>query len=65
MQSERQQMGKRELYDFAALVKGETEKGIKLFDGARTEWLPKKYVQNNEDGTWTIPVWLAEEKGFI
>lgn len=58
-------MGKRELYDFAAEVKGETEKGIRLFDGAKTEWLPKSQVHDNEDGTFSIPLWLAEEKGFV
>jgi hypothetical protein len=38
---------------------------LRLFDGAKTEWVPKSYVENNEDGTFTMPVWLAKEKGFI
>ena len=29
-------------------------------------WVPKSQVEkNNEDGTFTMPEWLAIEKGFI
>lgn len=56
---------KSELVDIAAQKQGETEKGIKLFDGVRAEWLPKRYVQDNGDGTFTMPAWLAVEKGFV
>jgi hypothetical protein len=58
-------MPKSELFDLAAEIKGETEKALRLFDGAKTEWVPKSYVENNEDGTFTMPMWLAKEKGFI
>lgn len=54
-----------ELFDFAAEIKGETEKAIRLFDGSRTEWVPKSQVEDNGDGTFTIPMWLAKDKGFI
>lgn len=40
-------------------------KAYLLYDGARKEWVPKSLVENNEDGTWTMPEWLALEKGFI
>jgi hypothetical protein len=53
------------LTDIAAEIKGETDKAYRLFDGAKTEWVPKSQVENNEDGTFTMPEWLAQEKGFI
>lgn len=53
------------LIDISAEIKGETEKAFRLFDGARTEWLPKSQVENNGDGTFTMPEWLAKDKGFI
>ena len=28
-------------------------------------WIPKTLVRNNEDGTFTMPGWLAKDKGLI
>jgi hypothetical protein len=56
---------KRELVDIAAELRGETDKALRLFDGTTTEWVPKSQVENNGDGTFTMPEWLAKEKGFI
>ncbi len=53
------------LVDIAAEVKVETDKAYRLYDGARTEWVPKSQVERNDDGTFTMPEWLAQEKGFI
>ena len=53
------------LFDLAAEIKGESEKGLRLFDGTETEWVPKSQVEDNGDGTFTMPEWLAKEKGFI
>lgn len=53
------------LFDLAAEKRAETERAIRLFDGTRSEWVPKSQVQDNEDGTFTMPEWLAKEKGFI
>jgi len=58
-------MGKRELIDIAAEIRGETDKSWRLYDGGKTEWVPKSQVEKNDDGTFTIPLWLAKEKGFI
>jgi hypothetical protein len=58
-------MPKSELFDLAAEVKGETDKAWRLSDGTKTEWVPKSQVEDNGDGTFTMPLWLAEEKGFI
>lgn len=56
---------KSDLVDIAAEMKGETEKAFRLYDGARTEWVPKSQVEDNGDGTFTMPEWLAKESGFI
>jgi hypothetical protein len=53
------------LTDIAAEIKGETEKAFRLFDGAKTEWVPKSQCEDNRDGTFSMPEWLAKDKGFI
>jgi hypothetical protein len=58
-------MPKSELFDLAAEVKGETDRAWRLFDGTTTEWVPKSQVENNRDGTFTMPLWLAKDKGFV
>lgn len=57
--------GASDLIDIAGEKRGETEKALRLFDGKRTEWLPKRFVEDNGDGTFAMPEWLAKEKGFI
>ena len=54
-----------DLVDIAAEKRGETEKAFQLFDGKQTEWVPKSQVEENRDGTFAMPEWLAKEKGFI
>ncbi|UFX42164.1 hypothetical protein HAP47_0023170 [Bradyrhizobium sp. 41S5] len=56
---------KSDLVDIAAELKVETPAAFKIFDGKTTEWVPKSQVERNDDGTWTMPEWLAKEKGFI
>ena len=56
---------KFDLVDIAAHKKGETDKAIRLYDGSTTEWVPKQFVEENGDGTFTMPEWLAKDKGFI
>lgn len=58
-------MGKRELIDIAAELRGETEKAFRIFDGKTTEWVPKSQVEQNPDKTFTMPLWLAQDKGFV
>ena len=57
--------GRSDLVDIAAEKRGETEKAIRLFDGTRSEWVPKSQVEDNGDGTFAMPEWLATEKGFL
>lgn len=58
-------MGDQKLTDIAGEKRGETEKAIRIYDGAKTEWVPKQYVEDNGDGTFTMPEWMAKDKGFI
>lgn len=53
------------LTDIAGELRGETPKAFRIFDGKTTEWVPKTLVEKNEDGTFTMPEWLAKDKGFI
>lgn len=38
---------------------------VKLFDGCREEFVPLSQVNDNGNGTWSMPEWLAHKKGFI
>lgn len=58
-------MPRSELFDLAAEIKAETPKAWLLYDGAKTEWVPKSMVERNDDGTFTLPLWLAKDKGFV
>lgn len=40
-------------------------KAVKFFDGKRTEWVPLSQITDNGDGTFSMPLWLAKDKGFI
>ena len=53
------------LIDIAAERRGETTYALRLYDVTKTEWVPKSQVEDNGDGTFTMPEWLAQEKGFI
>lgn len=54
-----------DLIDISAEKRGESKAAYRLYDGTRTEWVPKSQVEDNGDGTWAMPEWLAKEKGFI
>ena len=58
-------MPNRELFDVDAQIRAETEKAWLLDDGATQAWVPKSQVEQNPDGTFTMPVWLATDKEFI
>lgn len=57
--------GESDLVDIAAEVRASTAKAWKLFDGEREAWVPKSQVEDNADGTFAMPEWLAKDKGFI
>lgn len=58
-------MPRSTLIEIAAEKRAETDKAIRIFNGKTTEWVPKSQVEDNRDGTFTMPEWLAQEKGFI
>lgn len=53
------------LTDIEVEIRAETPKAYLLFDGKTEAWVPKTHVQNNRDGTFTMPEWLAQDKEFI
>lgn len=55
----------RELVDLKGVVRGETDAAIRLVVDGKAAWLPKSVVQDNEDGTFTLPESWAIEKGLI
>jgi len=59
---------KSDLIDLSLMVHHVTEKAVLLSDTgevSKAKWCPLSQVENNGDGTWTMPEWLAKEKGFI
>lgn len=57
--------GRSDLVDIAGEVRAQTDKAIQFYDGDRTVWLPRSQIELNDDGTVTMPEWLANEKGLI
>ncbi len=53
------------LFDIDAELRHETELAFLIFDGEREFWLPKSKVENNGDGSFTMPEWMAIEKGLV
>lgn len=58
-------MTRSDIIDIAAEKRAETEKAFQLYDGTTTAWVPKSQIEDNGDGTFAMPEWLAKDKGFI
>lgn len=58
-------MSRDRLVDIEAKLMGESARAYKINDGRREVWVPKSEAQDNEDGTFTMPEWLAREKELI
>jgi hypothetical protein len=57
--------GESDLIEIAVILVGESEKAWKVdAGGEKPAWLPKSQCEF-EDGTLTLPEWLAKEKGLI
>lgn len=63
---------KSDVIDIALELRQDREKSFAVWNGARDGndkeiwiFLPKSHVENNGDGTFTMPEWLAKEKGLI
>lgn len=51
------------LTDLAGILRHETKSAMLIdFGGEKPIWLPKSQVEDNKDGTFTMPEWLAKEK---
>lgn len=57
-------MSRARLTDIDAQVKAETDLAWLLYDGKTEAWVPKSQAEDNGDGTFTMPEWLATDKGF-
>lgn len=58
-------MSAERLFDLTADLKHETDKAFLVTDGDKDVWLPKSLVENNGDGTFTMPEWLAIDKELV
>lgn len=58
-------MNESKLYDFAGTLKRETANAYLINDGDNDHWFPKSLTEDNRDGTFTIPSWLAVDKGIV
>lgn len=54
-----------ELVEIAAKLLIERPSAFLIDDGKREVWVPKSLVENNGDGSFTMPVWLAYKKELI
>jgi hypothetical protein len=55
----------KELVDIDCEIKGETDLAWRIAVGDILCWVPKSQVENNMNGTVTMPSWLAKDKGLI
>jgi hypothetical protein len=53
------------LVDIAAELRHETLKAWLIYDGDQEVWVPKSLVEKNDDGTFTMPEWLAKKMELI
>lgn len=58
-------MKKHNIIEVEADLRHETSLAFLLFDGDTEAWVPKSQVENNDDGTFSMPDWLADKIGFI
>ena len=57
--------GNNSLIDIAAELRHQTADAFLLDDGTLKQWVARSLVEDNNDGTFTMPEWLARDKGFI
>ena len=56
----------QKLIDIEATIEHETEKALLLdFGEEASAWVPKSVVEDNGDGTFTMPYKWAFDKGMI
>lgn len=64
-------MSRHDTIEFCGEIKWETDNAYLVFDGDNEIWIPKSQVKEKRrigrdgDYEFTIPEWLAKEKGII
>ena len=53
------------LVDIDAVLRIERDLALLIWTGESAVWVPKSLVENNGDGTFTMPEWLAIEKELV
>ena len=56
---------KSDLVDIDCEVRMERALSWLIYDGKREVFVAKSLVENNGDGTFTMPEWLAIAKGLV
>lgn len=54
-----------DIIEIEAKLRRETDKAFLLYDGKKEVWVPRAQVEDNDDGTFSMPEWLALDKGLI
>ena len=54
-----------DIVEIEAEMVRETQLAYLLNDGSKEGWVPKTQVEDKEDGTFSMPEWLAIDKGFV
>ena len=57
--------GSSDIVDIDIDYISETEKAYRVSNGDKKFWLPKSQVEYDGAGTFSMPEWLADEKGLI
>lgn len=57
--------GRSNLVDITAKLVHQTDGAFLINDGKRKAWVPKSAVEDNGDGTFTMPESLAIEKDLV
>lgn len=52
------------LVDITATLVRESGAAFQINDGDLQCWVPKSQVEHDGHGVFTMPMWLAEERGF-
>lgn len=57
--------GLSDLVDLDAVVLHETDAALRINCEGMIAWVPKSQCEVNNDGTISMPEWLAKDKNFI